>query len=125
MTAARWQALVGSTRFAAELSFVALAQGCGGSECVVGFVLSSADSSIWPTQGFTSSRVDQIGVRAAWRGGGIAQSLLATQLRASRARGLDMVTLTTDGGFQARPLALHSSAGFRTVGSKKAFVQEL
>ena len=125
MTAERWQALVGSTRFATELSFVALAQGCGGSECVVGFVLSSADPRIWKTQGFTSSRVDQIGVRTAWRGRGLAQSLLATQLRASRARGLDRVTLTTDGGFQARPITLHSSAGFRTVGSKLAFVQEL
>ena len=125
MTDERWRALVGSTRFAAGLSFVALAQGCGGGECVVGFVLSSEDPGIWHTQGFTSSRVDQIGVRAAWRGRGVAQSLLATQLRLSRARGLDRVTLTTDGGFQARPLTLHSSAGFRTTGSKKAFVLEL
>ncbi|NEN07708.1 GNAT family N-acetyltransferase [Diaminobutyricibacter tongyongensis] len=125
MTDQRWRALVGSRRFAGELSFVALAQGCGGGECVVGFVLSSTDPSIWPTQGFSSSRVDQIGVRAAWRGRGIAHSLLATQLRMSQARGFDRVTLTTDGGSEARPLTLHSSAGFRTTGSKKAFVLAL
>jgi mycothiol synthase len=124
MSDENWNAFVGGRWFRPDLSFVAYGTDAAGHEQVVGFVLSTANENVWITQGFTGSYIDLVGVRSAWRGRHIAQSLLAAQLAAGQALGHERVTLAVDSDSPTGALGLYTGMGFVPTHRKMAYILE-
>jgi ribosomal protein S18 acetylase RimI-like enzyme len=121
MSDENWNAFVGGRWFRPDLSFVAYGTDAAGVEQVVGFVLSTANENVWATQGFTGSYIDLVGVRSAWRGRHIAQSLLAAQLAAGQSLGHERVTLAVDSASPTGALGLYTGMGFVPSHRKMAY----
>jgi mycothiol synthase len=92
---------------------------------VAGFVLTSVTEDDWPGQGFSSGYIGLVGVRRAWRGHGIAPSLLGHAMRAMRAEGLEKAVLDVDAENPSGALGLYEAVGFvesnRSVNLLKEF----
>lgn len=85
-----------------SLVFVAL----DGAEAVGALV-----GRAYPDEGW----VQQVGVRAAWRGRGIGACLLSHAFAAVAARGLPMVALSVDAGNETGAIALYERIGMRVA----------
>ena len=59
-------------------------------------MLSDVDPEDWAALGRPCAYVEYVGVRRAWRGRHLAQSLLASTLRAHVAEGLEVAVLDVD-----------------------------
>jgi len=124
MSDENWNAFVTGRWFRPDLSFLAFGTDADGIEHVVGFVLSTGNEDVWRTQGFTGGYVDLVGVTSAWRGRGIAQSLLAAHLEAGRALGYDRSTLAVDSASPTGALGLYEGMGYAPTHRKSAFTQQ-
>lgn len=114
----RWGRMVGSSTFRKDLSLLAVARPLddpGAAEQVVAFVLSDVDPEDWAALGRRSAYVEYVGVRRSWRGRHLAQSLLASTLRAHVAEGLDVTVLDVDSVSPTGALGLYDRAGFVAV----------
>ena len=92
---------------------------------VAGFVLTSVTEDDWPGQGFSSGYIGLVGVRRAWRGKGIAPTLLGHAMAAMRAEGLEKAVLDVDAENPSGALGLYEAVGFaesnRSVNLLKVF----
>jgi len=120
-----WNAFVTAPSFDDELSFVAFGAEPGGSEHVVGFILSSVNEDDWAAAGYRSSYISLVGVLAEWRGRRIAQALLSAQLTASRAAGYERATLDVDSTSPTGALGLYTGMGFFATHRELVYVLEL
>ena len=119
-----WDAFVGAEVFRGDLSFVALGPGPGGTEEIVGFILTTVNEDDWERQGFPGSYISLVGVRRDWRGRHIAQALLSVQLAASRATGHERATLDVDSASATGALGLYTGMGFTPTNREFAFTLE-
>ena len=119
-----WNAYVTGSSFVNELSFVAFGTEPDGSEHVVGFVMTSVNEDDWEAAGYRSSYIGLVGVLNGWRGRHIAQALLAAQLAASRAAGLERATLDVDSASPTGALGLYTGMGFFATNRELAYVLE-
>jgi ribosomal protein S18 acetylase RimI-like enzyme len=108
-SAEAWQNVAGGEFFRPDLSFLALAED---GESVAGLVITSVLEHDWPHQGYTSSYVELVGVRRAWRGRSIAPALLARTLAASKAAGLERVVLDVDTENPTGAVGIYTGLGF-------------
>ncbi|TFB73714.1 GNAT family N-acetyltransferase [Cryobacterium glaciale] len=119
-----WNAYVTGATFVDALSFVAFATEQGGSEHVVGFIMSSVNEEDWAAAGYRSSYIGLVGVLSGWRDRHIAQALLAAQLAASRAAGHERATLDVDSASPTGALDLYTGMGFFATNREVAYVLE-
>ncbi|TBN57804.1 GNAT family N-acetyltransferase [Glaciihabitans arcticus] len=117
----QWRSYATSQHTRRDLSVVALT--AGGE--VAGFVLTSVTEEDWAGQGFSSGYIGLVGVRRAWRGKGIAPSLLASAMDLMRDAGLEMAVLDVDAENPSGALGLYEAVGFaesnRSVNLLKTF----
>jgi mycothiol synthase len=106
-----WQMLVGADTFRPDLSLVAVADGDDGEEEV-------------EAHGGRSAHVDYVGVRRAWRGRHLAQSLLATALERQAAAGFELCVLDVDSTSPTGAVGLYERADFTTAGRRAAYLRE-
>jgi ribosomal protein S18 acetylase RimI-like enzyme len=92
---------------------------------VAGFVTTSVTEDDWPGQGFSSGYIGLVGVRRAWRGKGIAPSLLGSAMTAMKQVGLEKAVLDVDAENPSGALGLYEAVGFaesnRSVNLLKEF----
>ncbi|ROP75393.1 acetyltransferase (GNAT) family protein [Frigoribacterium sp. PhB107] len=119
-----WRMLVGAATFRPDLSFVAVAAGDDGEEEVVAFVLTTVEPEQWPAHGGRSAHVDYVGVRRAWRGRHLAQSLLATALARQAHEGFELCVLDVDSSSPTGAVGLYERAGFTVAGRRAAYLRE-
>jgi mycothiol synthase len=119
-----WQMLVGAATFRPDLSVVAVAEGDDGEEEVVAFVLTTVEPEQWAAHGGRSAHVDYVGVRRAWRGRHLAQSLLATALARQAEAGFELCVLDVDSTSPTGAVGLYERAGFTTAGRRAAYLRE-
>ncbi|TWX38599.1 GNAT family N-acetyltransferase [Frigoribacterium sp. ACAM 257] len=119
-----WRMLVGAATFRADLSFVAVAEGDDGEEEVVAFVLTTVEPEQWAAHGGRSAHVDYVGVRRAWRGRHLAQSLLATALARQADEGFELCVLDVDSTSPTGAVGLYERAGFTVAGRRAAYLRE-
>ncbi|NRD26662.1 GNAT family N-acetyltransferase [Frigoribacterium sp. VKM Ac-2836] len=111
----RWGRMTGAGTFRRDLSMLAVARPLddpAAAEQVVAFVLSDVDPADWAALGRRSVYVEYVGVRRSWRGRHLAQSLLASTLRAHAAEGLEVAVLDVDSASPTGALGLYEQAGF-------------
>ena len=111
----RWGRMVGASTFRQDLSLLAVARPLDDPEAaeqVVAFVLSDVDPEDWAALGRRCAYVEYVGVRRSWRGRHLAQSLLASTLRAHVAEGLEVTVLDVDSVSPTGALGLYDRAGF-------------
>jgi len=111
----RWGRMVDASTFRQDLSRLAVARPLddpAADEQVVAFVLSDVDPEDWAALGRPCAYVEYVGVRRAWRGRHLAQSLLASTLRAHVAEGLEVAVLDVDSASPTGALGLYDRAGF-------------
>lgn len=108
-----------------DLSFLAVGVNDEGVEEVAGYVLASVRPDDFDGQGFTSSYVDLVGTRRAWRRRGIAPALLTAHLEATKRDGLEKAVLDVDAENPSGALGFYESLGFaesnRTVAYTRVF----
>lgn len=107
-----------------DLSFLAIGTNDAGVEEVAGYVLSSVRPDDFEGQGFSSSYIDLVGTRRAWRGRGIAPSLLTAQLEATKRDGLERAVLDVDAENPTGALGLYTSLGFAESNRTIAYTRE-
>jgi ribosomal protein S18 acetylase RimI-like enzyme len=101
-----------------DLSFLAL----DGDE-VVGLVIVDVNEDDWVLQGYPGSYISLVAVVAPWRRRGVAPTLLAATLQASRDAGLQRVALDVDSENPTGALGLYTGMGFRSVSTSRAHVK--
>lgn len=120
-TEEQWHSYATSVHTRRDLSVLALTT----AGEVAGFVLSSVTEDDWPGQGFSSGYIGLVGVRRAWRGKGIAPSLLGYAMQAMKAENLEMAVLDVDAENPSGALGLYEAVGFaesnRSVSLLKVF----
>jgi len=121
VTAEQWHGYATGPHTRRDLSVVALdAEGE-----VAGFVLTSVTEDDWAGQGFSSGYIGLVGVRRAWRGKGIAPSLLGYAMERMRDAGLEKAVLDVDAENPSGALGLYEAVGFaesnRSVNLLKVF----
>lgn len=121
----RWLTFVRREVMRPDWSFVALGENADGGWEVAAFVIAQANEQDWPLQGFTSSYVDLVGTRRAWRGKGLASALLTATLAAVADAGIQKVVLDVDSDSPTGALGLYTGLGFaetaRTLSYTKVF----
>jgi mycothiol synthase len=110
-SAEQWAHLAGGEFFRPELSFLALSD--DEDRTVAGLVVTAAYEHDWASQGYSSSYVELVGTRRAWRGHGIAPALLLRTLEATKAAGLERVVLDVDTENPSGAVELYTGLGFR------------
>jgi len=117
----QWRSFATSSLIRRDLSVLAI----DAAGDVAGFVLTSVNPDDWPGQGFSSGYIDLVGVRRAWRGKGVAPSLLSSALERIRDAGLDKAVLDVDAENPSGALGLYEGVGFvesnRSVNLLKVF----
>ena len=117
----QWHSYATSEHTRRDLSVVALSA----NGDVAGFVLTSVTEEDWPGQGFSSGYIGLVGVRRAWRGKGIAPSLLSSAMDLMRDAGLEKAVLDVDAENPTGALGLYEAVGFvesnRSVNLLKEF----
>jgi ribosomal protein S18 acetylase RimI-like enzyme len=108
-----------------DLSFLAIGTNEDGAEEVAGYVLASVRPDDFAGQGFTSSYVDLVGTRRAWRRRGIAPALLTAHLVATKRDGLEKSVLDVDAENPTGALGLYESLGFAESNRTIAYTKVL
>lgn len=107
-----------------DLSFLAIGTNEDGVEEVAGYVLASVRPDDFDGQGFTSSYVDIVGTRRAWRRRGIAPALLTAHLVATERAGLQKAVLDVDAENPTGALGFYESLGFAESNRTVAYTRE-
>ena len=96
----------GHRSFRADWTYLALARGE-----VAGYVLCQAFPDEWPALGWSQGYVAKLGILPAWRGRGLARSLLSWAMAAFAADGMQYAGLDVDSG-NTPAERLYASMGF-------------
>ncbi|MFF9349305.1 GNAT family N-acetyltransferase [Streptomyces sp. NPDC014734] len=123
-TAADWASDDRLEAFRPDLSVLAVAPGASGDERVVGFVLSSSNPDEWPLRGRPFGYVGAVGTRRAWRGRGLARTLLTHVLRGFRAAGHELAVLDVDADSPTGALGLYQRLGFTATDRAMSLVKQ-
>jgi mycothiol synthase len=99
----------GHRGFRPDLSFVVL-----DGDQLAGFCLCGVYPQDWAANGYRDAWINTVGTKRAWRGRGIARSMLVASLRAMQAAedGFERATLGVDSENPTGALGLYSSLGF-------------
>lgn len=95
-----------------------------GRPAIAGYATGAAFEQDWEAQGFTQGWTGLLGVRPAWRGRGIAPALLAEQLRAFAAAGLQKAGLDVDSGNASGALSLYAGMGYEVETTSVVWARE-
>lgn len=114
------QSMVGGRWFRPEWSFVVL----DGAE-VAGYTLASGYEPDWAAAGYRFGWTDLVGVRPAWRGRGVAATLLAASMAAFRAGGMERAELSVDSENAYGALGLYERLGYRASRRQITYVLPL
>lgn len=107
--------------FAPAWSFVALDPSggngapAGAAPVVAGYLVSGRYEQDWPVLGYTCGYTDLLGVRPAYRGRGLAVTLLAAAMRAYRADGMQYAALGVDTANPSGAHTLYRRLGYEPV----------
>lgn len=120
-TSESWQqSMVGGRWFRPEWSFVVL-----DGEQVAGYTLASGYEPDWAALGYRAGWTDLVGVRPAWRGRGVAATLLAASMTAFRSSGMDRAELSVDAENAYGALGLYERLGYRAARRQVTYVLPL
>lgn len=112
-TAREWDADERLESARPELSRVLVASDEAGRELVVGFVIVTVSEQEWALRGGSFAYIDALGVRAEWRGRGLASALLADAMRVYRDAGFALAVLDVDAESPTGAVGLYEGLGFR------------
>ncbi len=101
----RWE--TGHRCFRPDWSFLAL-----DGDTVAGYVLSAAHPDHWAALGYRQGWTNKLGVRAPWRGRGVAKALLAAAMRAYSESGMAYAGLDVDADNPTGAVALYLGLGY-------------
>jgi mycothiol synthase len=101
----QWE--TGQRDFRGDWSFLVL----DGDE-IAGYALSAGFQTEWQITGFTQGWTSKLGVRAAWRGMGLAKALLAASMQAFAADGIQTAGLDVDSDNPTGAVGLYSALGY-------------
>lgn len=110
--------------FAPSWSFVALDE-TSYTPRVAGYALSGRYELDWPVLGYTCGYTNVLGVRAAWRGGGLATALLATVMAAYRVDGMQYACLGVDTANPSGAHGLYEKLGYEPTHGQVMYSVEL
>ena len=99
----------------ADLSFVILGTGSGGTEEVLAYVICAVPKDAWKARGRRFGGIEVIGVHPRVRGLGLASALLVHAMHALRREGLDSAVLHVDQDSRTGAVSLYGRLGFATV----------
>jgi mycothiol synthase len=102
----QWE--TGQRDFRGDWSFLAL----DGDE-IAGYALSAGFRTEWQKVGYTQGWTSKLGVRAAWRGIGLAKALLTASMQAFAADGIQYAGLDVDSDNPTGAVGLYSALGYR------------
>ncbi|MFC4242385.1 GNAT family N-acetyltransferase [Gryllotalpicola reticulitermitis] len=105
-----WSGLLDGPFIRHDLTFLAVP--VDDPENVVGYAVTSVFEHDFESQGYTSSYLDLLGTRSAWRGRGIASALLSRVLTATKTAGLERVVLDVDSENPTGAVGLYVAQGF-------------
>lgn len=80
---------------------------------VAGYAVNHAYESDWEAQGYTEGWTAKLGVRAAWRGKGLAKAVLASSMAAFKADGMHSAGLDVDSENELGAVKLYQGLGYR------------
>jgi ribosomal protein S18 acetylase RimI-like enzyme len=95
-----------------------------GLPAVAGYVTGAAFEQDFEPQGYTAGWTGLLGVRPAWRGRRLAPALLAAQLRAFAASGMEKAGLDVDTGNASGALALYTGLGYEVESTSVVWALE-
>lgn len=107
-----WQDGLARSGSRPEWSWVAIEDG---TDEVVGYAMNSAYEQDWEAQGFSEGWTDRIGVVRAWRGRGLARTLLTRSMQSFRAAGLDGAGLGVDADSPTGAQRLYQGLGYQAT----------
>lgn len=107
-----WASNTGLSSFRQELSCVVFGTLPDGSEEIAGALTVSVNEDEWQQVGFSFGYIEQLGVRRAWRGRGIAPAMLAHALRVFHEAGLERASLDVDVDSPTGAVGLYDRLGF-------------
>jgi GNAT superfamily N-acetyltransferase len=110
--------------FAPGWSFVALDTSSGTPE-VAGYLISGRYEQDWPVLGYTCGYTELLGVRAAWRGQGVAAGLLVGAMAAYRADGMQYACLGVDTANPSGAHGLYERLGYEATHGQVLYSVEL
>ncbi|WP_250445448.1 GNAT family N-acetyltransferase [Actinotalea sp. C106] len=105
-------------------SFVALDHSGGGPQ-VAGYLISGRYEHDWPLLGYSYGETELLGVRAPWRGRGLAPALLARAMLAYREDGIQYACLTVDTDNPSGAHELYRRLGFEATHGEVLYSVEL
>lgn len=117
-----WGFTVNDPQARQDLSAVVLDRGSG---MVAGYQLASHDPASALSRGYSEGYTDLLGVRAEYRGRGVARALLADAMRRFAAAGMDRASLDVDSENPTGALALYEKMGYTAVNRSLAWDKEL
>lgn len=104
-TWAQWE--TGQRDFRGDWSFVAF-----DGDQVAGYALNAGFEAEWKELGWTQGWTSKLGVRAPWRGTGLAKALLARSMQAFAADGMQYAGLDVDSDNPSGAYGLYESLGY-------------
>jgi mycothiol synthase len=102
----QWE--TGQRDFRGDWSFLAL-----DGDQVAGYALSAGFRTEWETLGWSQGWTSKLGVRAPWRGIGLAKTLLAASMRAFAADGMQYAGLDVDSDNPTGAVGLYNALGYQ------------
>lgn len=103
----RWE--TGQRDFRGDWSFIALTA----DNEIAGYALSAGFQTEWKIVGHTQGWTSKLGVRAAWRGIGLAKALLATSMQAFAADRMQYAGLDVDSDNPSGAVGLYNALGYQ------------
>jgi ribosomal protein S18 acetylase RimI-like enzyme len=79
---------------------------------VAAYTISAAYETDWPVQGYTEGWTAKLGVRAPWRGRGLAKALLTRSMQAFAADGMQFAGLDVDSENPTGAVQLYTGLGY-------------
>lgn len=121
-SAERWQE--GRTYFVPEWSFLVLDHTSDRAQ-VAGYILSSKYEQDWEALGWSEGYVDMLGVRAPWRGKGIATALLTRVMGAYAESGMEYAALGLDHPSRDDSFGLFDKLGFIPTRDSTTYIMQV
>ena len=103
----QWE--TGQRDFRGDWSFVALTE----DGEIAGYALSAGFRTEWEIAGYTQGWTSKLGVRAPWRGIGLAKALLATSMQAFADHRIQFAGLDVDSDNPTGAVGLYSALGYQ------------
>ncbi|WP_418607956.1 GNAT family N-acetyltransferase [Georgenia sp. SUBG003] len=123
MTAESWRRVL--RELEPGWSKVALARTSDGSEEVAGYALTSRHEHAWANLGFSEGYTELVGVRRAYRGRGVARSLLVGVIEALAADGIESAGLDVDTVNPSGAHGFYERLGYQRQGAQILYTVEI